>query len=54
MSKLVLSILLFTTGHILIWFQLNGQFKWNWFDKKYAKAEKIEHYVKAKKVEDLF
>ena len=27
---------------------------WTWFDKKYAKAKKIKHYVKAKKVEDLF
>ena len=23
---------------------------WTWFDKKYAKAKKIKHYVKAKKV----
>ena len=23
---------------------------WNWFDKKYAKAKAIKHYIKAKKV----
>jgi hypothetical protein len=33
MSKLTLGILYFVIGHILIWFQLNGQFKWTWFDK---------------------
>jgi hypothetical protein len=33
MSKLTLSALLFMAGHLLIWFQLNGQFKWTWFAK---------------------
>ena len=33
MSKLTISMFLFLIGHILIWFQLNGQFKWTWFDK---------------------
>ena len=33
MSKLLLSILLFLTGQILIWFQTNGQFLWEWFAK---------------------
>ena len=33
MSKLLLSSVLFMAGHILIWFQLNGQFKWTWFEK---------------------
>ena len=33
MSKLVLSMVLFFIGHILIWFQLNGQFKWEWCAK---------------------
>ena len=28
MSKLLLSVILFLVGHTLIWFQLNGQFKW--------------------------
>tara|TARA_R110002012_G_scaffold205700_1_gene375492 strand:+ start:2752 stop:2940 length:189 start_codon:yes stop_codon:yes gene_type:complete len=23
---------------------------WNWFNKKYAKAKAIKHYIKAKKV----
>ena len=33
MSKLALSVLLFMVGHVLIWFQLNGQFLWKWFEK---------------------
>lgn len=33
MSKLALGMLYFGIGHILIWFQLNGQFKWTWFEK---------------------
>jgi len=32
-NKLLLSVALFIVGHTLIWFQLNGQFKWTWFDK---------------------
>tara|TARA_R110000803_G_scaffold127700_1_gene195072 strand:- start:858 stop:1214 length:357 start_codon:yes stop_codon:yes gene_type:complete len=31
LNDLGLGILFFTIGHILVWFQLNGQFKWEWF-----------------------
>ena len=31
LNDLGLGILFFTIGHILVWFQLNGQFKWDWF-----------------------
>jgi hypothetical protein len=31
MSKLAIAISLFLSGQILIWFQVNGQFKWKWF-----------------------
>jgi len=27
---------------------------WNWFNKKYAKAKAIKHYIKAEKVECQF
>ena len=27
-------ILLYVLGHILVWFQLNSQFKWEWFQDK--------------------
>ena len=31
-SKLILiSVFWFFLGHIAVWFQLNGQFKWEWF-----------------------
>jgi|TARA_A200000159_G_C7170813_1_gene275337 hypothetical protein len=31
-SKLILvSIFWFFLGHVAVWFQLNGQFKWEWF-----------------------
>ena len=31
-SKLILnSLFWFALGHIAVWFQLNGQFKWEWF-----------------------
>tara|TARA_Y100000385_G_C12768999_1_gene498447 strand:- start:281 stop:625 length:345 start_codon:yes stop_codon:yes gene_type:complete len=30
-SNLIYGILYFLIGHILAWFQLNGQFKWPWF-----------------------
>ena len=30
-SKLLLGIFWFTLGHIAVFFQLNGQFKWDWF-----------------------
>lgn len=30
-EKLLLGILWFTLGHIAVFFQLNGQFKWDWF-----------------------
>ena len=31
-SKLILySLFWFALGHIAVWFQLNGQFKWDWF-----------------------
>tara|TARA_A100001201_G_scaffold141135_1_gene135814 strand:- start:789 stop:1133 length:345 start_codon:yes stop_codon:yes gene_type:complete len=33
MNKLVIALILFTIGHILIWFQTNGQFLWRWFEK---------------------
>jgi len=31
--KLLLGILLFLLAHIIVFFQLNGQFKWEWFSK---------------------
>ena len=31
MNNLTLAVMLFLTGQILIWFQTNGQFKWEWF-----------------------
>jgi len=30
-QELLLGILFFFIGHTLVWFQLNGQFKWDWF-----------------------
>ena len=31
-GKLILvSLMWFALGHIAVWFQLNGQFKWEWF-----------------------
>tara|TARA_R100000664_G_C2730619_1_gene121264 strand:+ start:486 stop:830 length:345 start_codon:yes stop_codon:yes gene_type:complete len=33
MSKLLIGTLLFFFGQILIWFQTNGQFKWEWCAK---------------------
>jgi hypothetical protein len=30
-SPLTLGILLFTVAHIIVFFQLNGQFLWKWF-----------------------
>lgn len=31
-SKLILiSVFWFFLGHVAVWFQLNGQFKWEWF-----------------------
>jgi len=33
MSKLLLGIGLFFIGQILIWYQTNGQFKWDWCAK---------------------
>jgi hypothetical protein len=33
MEKLLLGIFWFTLGHIAVFFQLNGQFKWEWFAK---------------------
>ena len=33
MSKLLLGTLLFFFGQILIWYQTNGQFKWEWCAK---------------------
>ena len=30
-STLLLGMFWFAIGHILVFFQLNGQFKWNWF-----------------------
>ena len=31
-SKLILiSLFWFFLGHVAVWFQLNGQFKWEWF-----------------------
>ena len=32
-ESLLLGIFFFIIGHILVWFQLNGQFKWDWFKK---------------------
>ena len=31
MNKLITAMILFVFGHILIWYQTNGQFKWKWF-----------------------
>ena len=31
MKDLLLGLGYFAVGHILIWFQTNGQFKWEWF-----------------------
>jgi len=31
--KIVWGVLLFLIAHIITWFQLNGQFIWNWFEK---------------------
>lgn len=33
MNKLILAMILFVFGHILIWYQTNGQFVWPWFKK---------------------
>ena len=33
MSKLLIGTILFFLGQILIWFQTNGQFKWEWCAK---------------------
>ena len=33
LKSLGLAILWFTIGHVLVWFQLNGQFIWPWFKK---------------------
>lgn len=32
-STLLLGMFWFAIGHILVFFQLNGQFKWEWFKK---------------------
>ena len=32
-SSLIYGVLLFLGAHIITWFQLNGQFKWDWFVK---------------------
>ena len=29
--NLIYGVLLFFAAHIITWFQLNGQFKWDWF-----------------------
>ena len=31
--KIVFGVLLFLAAHIVTWFQLNGQFIWEWFQK---------------------
>jgi len=31
LNKLLVGIFWFTIGHIFVFFQLNGQFKWEWF-----------------------
>ena len=31
MNNLTLAVMLFLIGQTLIWFQTNGQFKWEWF-----------------------
>ena len=30
---IILACVLFFIGQLLVWFQLNGQFAWKWFDK---------------------
>ena len=32
-KELVLGVMWFTIAHIVVWFQLNGQFLWPWFRK---------------------
>lgn len=32
-EKLLIGIFWFTLGHVAVFFQLNGQFKWEWFAK---------------------
>ena len=32
-NKLITAMILFVFGHILIWYQTNGQFVWPWFKK---------------------
>ena len=31
--RLILGLLFFLGAHLVTWFQLNGQFIWNWFEK---------------------
>mgnify|MGYP001601208626 CR=1 FL=1 len=33
MSRLLIGMLLFLLGQIMIWYQTNGQFKWDWCAK---------------------
>ena len=32
-KDIILCALLLMVGHVCVWFQLNGQFIWKWFDK---------------------
>jgi len=32
-KDIILCMLLIVVGQILVWFQLNGQFMWKWFEK---------------------
>ena len=32
-SSVAIGLLLYFVTHIIIWFQVNGQFIWNWFEK---------------------
>ena len=29
--SLILCLVLYAIGNVIVWFQLNGQFKWDWF-----------------------
>lgn len=33
LNKIILAIILFVLANILVWFQMNGQFLWKWFEK---------------------
>ena len=50
--KLITGIFWFTLGHIFVFFQLNGQFKWDWFKKNELEYQhmQLELIIYLKKV----